>query len=163
MPFRVHLLKSQKSVAFGSSECIAQTDVWPGWEFFEATLVAEVRGEIHAGTQLEAASGDEAVAEVQVGIPEELLAGAVYQRHVHEDMGITGGQETRMFQTQLVKAEFIAQCNLELMVTASQQVVHFHGYSDCIALGSHVPKAPSIFCEPLKNPREASSEAPRRA
>ena len=50
MPFWVHLFKSQKSVAFGSSECIAQTDVWPGWEFTEATLVAEVCGEIDASS-----------------------------------------------------------------------------------------------------------------
>jgi hypothetical protein len=50
MPFWVHLLKSQKSVAFGSSECIAQTDVWPGWEFSEATFVAEVCGEIDASS-----------------------------------------------------------------------------------------------------------------
>ena len=50
MPFWVHLLKSQKSVAFGSSECIAQTDVWPDRKFIEATFVAEVRGEIDASS-----------------------------------------------------------------------------------------------------------------
>jgi hypothetical protein len=34
----------------GFSECLAQTDVWPGWEFTEATFVAEVRGEIDASS-----------------------------------------------------------------------------------------------------------------